>query len=319
MYSQADNHCTEIGADQAGRQLLERTKTLLRDCRFTLARDRIVVFVCGGRAKRQAGEPLTWRAAFLEWFSTLGDATRIEVFLAEKAYDTAINAQHGFLNVGDFEEVLADLSDCVLLFPESAGAHAEAGVFANSRRKLFEKILVANERGHHNSSSFLSRGPLHRFGARSRFSSAIILDPEKVDNPSFETIRRRIEENALKNSTAIDWTSASDLDLRGKLAVTLSLIRTAGVLCQGDISELLQARGLPIPAVELSRVLRILRMFRQVESTVRHVYRYADDSHFRATIVGTKGNLTSLTASYRSYYLRTFPNLLTSVPGGHTG
>lgn len=295
--------------NQAGQKLLERTVSLLQECSFKLVRDRIVVFVCGGPSKPKDSQNPSWRAAFLEWFSRTGGASRLEMFLAEKAYDVAIHSQHGFLNLGDFEKVLADLSDCVLLFPESAGSHAEAGVFANSTPKLYEKILVANERVPHNSTSFLSRGPLHRFGAKSRFAQAIVLDQERSNNPSFQVIIQRIEENALRNRTAITWTNAREVDLRERLAIALALTRTAGILCQGDLSYLLSALRLPISSPELKQILRILRMFKQVESPIGNVYRYLDDAQFRADIAGTKGSLTALTASYRSYYLEAFPNL----------
>ena len=76
-------------------------------------------------------------------------------------------------------------------------------------------------------------GKRRRFWAR--FFQAVVLFEEKINNPAFETIRKRIEENALKNRTTISWTSATDVDLREKLAVALALIRTAVILSEADL------------------------------------------------------------------------------------
>ena len=240
--------------DVVGDDLLKKTASLLQECSFKLDRSRISVFVCGGRARSKPGQPLSWRAAFLQWIKDQGNSTRLEVLLAEKAYDVAIQSDRSFLNISEFEEILADLSDCILLFPESAGSYAEAGVFA-SNQKIRDKVLVANDLGHHNASSFLSRGPLHTFGSNSRFAQPVVLSDEKLNNPAFDTIRLRIEENALRNRTNISWTSAADVDLREKLAVVMALIKMAAILAEADLLYLLAKLDLVIGSHEFRQML----------------------------------------------------------------
>jgi len=302
-------HESLLQKDAVGKDLLEKTLGVLKDCAFKLDRTRISVFVCGGRPKTKAGQSPSWRAAFLEWIRNQGDASRLEVLLAEKAYDAAIQSDRGFLNISEFEETLADLSDCVLLFPESAGSYAEAGVFA-SNVKISYKVLVANDASHHNASSFLSRGPLHAFGSKSRFCQPIVLLEEKINNPAFETIRQRIEENALRNRKTISWTSAVDVDLREKLAIVVALIRTAVVLSEVDLLYLLEELDLSITHQECQQMLRILLMFKQVERRANGIFRYLTGNPFQAIIEGAGGKLTGLSASYREYYMERFPKLL---------
>jgi hypothetical protein len=305
-----------LADNQAGQQLLRRAAVLLENCTFRLERDRIVVFVCGGPMRARDGQPLSWRALFLRWFKDLGEDTRLEMFLAERAYEIALHTQPGFLNIGEFEKILGDLSDCILLFPESAGSHAEAGAFATSSRSLHQKVLVANEISYHNSSSFLTRGPLHKFGARSRFSQAIVLVRGQDNQADFEVIRERIESNALKNSSPITWVPEAGLGLRERLAVTLALVRTAGLLSHADLEALLKSLKLAISSPELHHTMRILKLFQQVDTVDRHVYRFIDDAHFRALIEGTRGTLSALSASFRSYYLDKFPRLLAGQQDG---
>ena len=306
-----------LADDQAGQQLLRRATGLLENCTFRLIRDRIVVFVCGGPMRPANGQPQSWRARFLDWFANRDRDTRLEMFLAERAYDIAIHTQTGFLSVSEFEKILADLSDCILLFPESAGSHAEAGVFATSSRALCQKVLVANDLAYHNSTSFLTRGPLHKFTARSRFLQAIVLVRGDDNQAIFEKIAERIESNALRNSSTIRWAPATTtLELRKKLAVTLALIRTAGLLSHADLVSLLASIRIPISSPDLRHTLRVLKMFGQIDSADLNIYRFLDDSHFRASIDGTRGNLTALSASFRSYYMDRVPRLLAGEQSG---
>jgi hypothetical protein len=296
----------------AGRNLLNSTASLLERCSFKLVRTRIVVFVCGGTPKIKDGEPPSWRAAFLEWMKIHDDSSRLEVFLAEKAYDAAVKQDSKFLNISEFEQMLAALSDCILLFPESAGSYAEAGVFSSSH-DILSKVLVANEIDYHNASSFLNLGPLHTFTSLSRFSQAVILaGAEKINNAAFPIIRQRIENNALKNRTTINWASAKDVDIREKLAVVLALIRTAGLLSAEDLLDLLAKISLEISMLELNQLLRILRTFKQIECQSSGVFRFIEATAFEATIAGAERKLTGLSASYRNYYLQNFPRLLDS-------
>jgi hypothetical protein len=294
----------------AGKSILDETAGLLGNCEFKLVRRRIAVFVCGGTVRIKEGENPSWRGAFLHWISSQIHASRLEIFLAEKAYDAAVKVESKFLNITDFETVLADLSDCILLFPESAGSYAEAGVFAANPR-ILNKVLVANEVDYHNSPSFLNLGPIHTFASTSRFSQVVVLSGHaKLDNAAFPIIKDRIEGNARKNRTTIKWTSSGDVNLREKAGLILAIIRIAGLLSIHDLNCLLTKIGLDIPVAELNQVFRILLMFKQVEPQTDEVFKFVESSRFEVAIEGTRGKLTGLSASYRDYYVRNFPRLL---------
>ena len=85
-----------------------------------------LVFVCGGPAANGANSV---RRRFLDWAQNHIEGFRF--FLAEAAAkDIMANAEPKFLNLSQFEYVLAAVADCVVIIPESVGSWAETGYFS---------------------------------------------------------------------------------------------------------------------------------------------------------------------------------------------
>ena len=85
---------------------------------FFIKRSRRIVFVCGGSTDPSS---LSRRAGFLSWAQT-NIQDKALLLRAEIAYAAATERGKKFINLSEFEGVLADISDCILIFPESAGA-----------------------------------------------------------------------------------------------------------------------------------------------------------------------------------------------------
>ena len=111
--------------------------------------------------------------------------------LAEDALkDNFVGEGRSFVNLAKFETVVADVADCVLIFPESAGSFAETGFFANS--KISEKTLVANPFELQVEDSFLNLGPIDSISTVSVLKPTVLINVNQT--PDFSPIGQRLSE-----------------------------------------------------------------------------------------------------------------------------
>jgi hypothetical protein len=197
--------------------LLGRVTSIFRDKIIFQRPDRHVVFVCGGSAAPSAR---TLRARFLRYSKR--NLTSHRVFLAERIiHDLWKATPPTFDNLASFEEIIADISDCIVLFPESPGSCAELGFFCKSD-KIRTKVLVVNDEGHENADSFLNLGPIHLVNIDSRFRSAIWINKK---NPDFRDIRKRLSNRmATKNRKRFQFAPYSQLQLPQRFFLLHELI-----------------------------------------------------------------------------------------------
>ena len=82
----------------------------------------------------------------------------ITFLLAEDASkDLLQHANPGFINLSEFENLVADIADCIILFPETKGAIAELGLFSGSK-KASRKLLIVTDKKHQSKDSFINLG-----------------------------------------------------------------------------------------------------------------------------------------------------------------
>jgi hypothetical protein len=125
---------------------------------------------------------LTYAAAALPSF---------RVFLAESAAkDITDFGPPTFLNLSQFEQFIADFSDCIVIFLESAGAFAEIGLFSHVP-SIRDKLLVINNIAYQTTNSFLNYGPLAEVNATSILRPVIYLDPS-ITPVNFTPIQERL-------------------------------------------------------------------------------------------------------------------------------
>ena len=90
-------------------------------------------------------------------------------------------------NLAKFEEILANISDCIIIFPESAGSFAETGYFSKTNIKNRTLIVnCSNEQG----ESFLNLGPIDLVSKASIFGQTVLLNSK---NPDFSIIKERLK------------------------------------------------------------------------------------------------------------------------------
>src|SRR5438067_2473320 len=138
-------------SNPAGQRLLEYLRQIFEEKPVYLRKHPLIMFVCGGRLGHSE---TSLRKQFLQWAGN--NLPAFNCVVAEEAikYDLSSGARY-FRNLAEFESVVAQVADCVLIFPESAGSFAETGFFANSD-KIKRKTLVVNPLTLQSEDSFLN-------------------------------------------------------------------------------------------------------------------------------------------------------------------
>ncbi|WP_419816534.1 retron St85 family effector protein [Glacieibacterium sp.] len=209
-----------------------------------------IIFLCGG-PYTDVSTPGTasMRDAFLKINShpALG---RREIVLAEDFTTlTTFSAHYG--DILEFETDLAQITELILLFCESAGSFAELGSFA-STLEIASKLLVIVRDHYWKDNSFIKLGPL-MFLLRKHDSSVFVIDDAEVsiipgigitvDLDKFKTI---IDEPLRKRLTVAREPSTFDNTRAGHvIKLIVGLVQEYGALERSEITEVLSVFGVP--------------------------------------------------------------------------
>jgi hypothetical protein len=135
-----------------------------------------LVTVFGGpvsspQSHRAGIPPVSQRDAFVAWTDSNDAGLRSQLLIPEsyadwKHFDT-------YPDLIRFEEDLAYLTSAVVIFLEAPGAIAELGAFSQIE-PLKRRLVVVVEEKYHETSSFISLGPLRQLDARKKDQVCII-------------------------------------------------------------------------------------------------------------------------------------------------
>lgn len=244
-----------------GRQLLSRLNGLFNSGGAFQIRDLHFVFVCGGDLEPSSG---TMRSAFLSWVGA--QFPSLVPIRAEAAFQkTQLLEPSEFPNLGRFEKLIADVADCVVIFPESEGSYAELGLFSNVR-EIRKKILVVNKIKYQASNSFLQLGPIDEINAGSRFRPALHLDPNTrpVDfTPVKTTLVERLKYRERRKKLA-PW-KYGELDMQQKLIVSHELIRLFGRISMEALLECFRSVFGNVRPYEVRKLVSLLLGMETIE------------------------------------------------------
>ena len=236
----------------ASKSLIERVVQSFRSEAVYLVTDRKFLFVCGGPVDPGSG---SIRAKFLDYASAHLDGFR--VFLAEAAARDVV--EHGrprFLNIAEFEDFLASIADCILIFPESPGSFSELGYFA-ANSEIRSKCIVANDLVYQAEESFINNGPIRLFDLDSVFQPTILISYR--GDPDFKPIRQRLEKRAARRRERLRFSSFDDLDVKSKMAIVAELVHDFRIINIDGLMHILERGFNSITPPELiRRVLSIL-------------------------------------------------------------
>jgi hypothetical protein len=250
-------------SNPAGQRLLEYLREIFEEKPVYFRKHPLIIFVCGGRLE---DDHASLRKQFINWAES--NLTDFNCVLAETAlkYDLS-NGEPYFRNLAKFETVVAQVADCVLIFPESAGSFAETGFFANSE-KISRKTLVVNPLTLQSEDSFLNLGPLATFNHVSFLQPTILLDGQETID--FTQLAQRLG-RVTRQRERLRHQRFGKFKVKQKLLVVFALLR---FLRLADIENLRHAiitcfGGNP-PYRELEFLLRILLAAKFVQQNERY-------------------------------------------------
>jgi len=178
---------SELFANSAGEKLIGSLREVFKEKRVYYRQGRFIMFVCGGEL-REGGTSL--RKQFVDWAEQ--NLPEFVCLLAEDALkDSFAGEGRSFVNLATFESILADVADCVLIFPESPGSFADTGFFANSKI-LRQKSLVINKLSHQTAESFLNLGPIDTISSFSFLKPTVLINAQEVID--FTQVGERLKE-----------------------------------------------------------------------------------------------------------------------------
>ncbi|MCF3478262.1 retron St85 family effector protein [Stenotrophomonas geniculata] len=225
------------------------------------------IFLCGGALSSSSISSA--RQYALSRTDSNGCIAGHKVMLAENL--TSVLQGDDFLDLLEFEEHIAALSACVLIFVESPGSIAELGSFAVMPH-LADKLLVVCEQRLDSAlqPSFIFLGPVaslrrRRSGAVQIFpifnNNDLGADVEKlnecwqfIEESVIESIKRPIPESALNGE-----------ELGHRMVVVAALVDIFIALKFGELQSLVSGLGIDLSAKQLKKITRMLEQFSLVK------------------------------------------------------
>ena len=207
--------------DAEGEQVLRLSRDLFLAKGIFASSNRHLIFVCGGDRTQH-----NLRSQFLTYAQA--SLPHLRLILAEDAYtDLLASSRTAFVNLALFEQLVADLSDCVIMFPESTGSFAEFGYFVGNST-LTKKLLAVNPLKYQAHDSFLNLGPIALVNERSDFRPTLhINDSPPID---FSDIKKRLARYSAPRRrmafTHKSFNSYSSLERLFAIFEALKLLRT---------------------------------------------------------------------------------------------
>jgi len=95
------------------------------------------------------------------------------------------------LDLSKFEKAVAELSCCVVLFPEAPGSLVELGFFSSNESIVERLLVVVDNQYDDGKDSFISLGPVNTINNGSDFRPVFV---DAYNNFNFEKIKNRINE-----------------------------------------------------------------------------------------------------------------------------
>jgi hypothetical protein len=206
-----------FSGDSKGNEIIHQLKDVFQSNSCFISIERHVLFVCGGTAGVD-----NQRTRFLAFAQSA--FPKLRILLAEDAYgDFLADSSNRVLNLALFEKVLAQLADCILIFPESPGSFAELGFFS-AYKPLIEKTLAVSPLALQSHDSFIALGPLARVNRASEYSPVLLStnDFAATHSDISQRLARLAPPKRRKHLTFAPW---NEYSLKHKFFLTFEIAR----------------------------------------------------------------------------------------------
>lgn len=146
------------------------------------------IFLCG---KAYSDDYNSTNRGIIEKFMKAKDNNLFFV-LSEHLWDNTFNSDIDLLT---FEEFLAEVSDAIILFVESAGSFSELGAFSYADRLFNDKLIIVIDNQYRESKSFIMTGPV----AKAKNNGAKIIYAPLYDTGLLSSFELRTMVDSLLN------------------------------------------------------------------------------------------------------------------------
>ena len=272
-----------------------------------ILRDSNIVFVCGGPMDRP-----NMRPRFCNYATT--DLPHLRIFLAEVAQkDYVRHIEPEFHNVAEFEDIIAEVSTCIILFPESSGSFAELGYFAKSD-KLRKKLLVVNNAGLQGQDSFIALGPIKLVDTHSRFQPTIQL--VYSNRPNFSLVKERLDRRIPShNRKRFKAQKYSELSTQQKFYSVFEIIRLFQALSDEGVEYAFRSIWGNAKRTELHRLLSILVASDYVKRGGEEQNYFCVNRAARSFLEFESPDVKTITMEVIDLYEKDFPEIAEIVRG----
>ncbi|MEW9939204.1 retron St85 family effector protein [Clostridium butyricum] len=151
--------------------------------------------------------------------------------ISEKLY------QNEEIDILTFEELLAEISDDIIIIVESMGTACELGAFTIKNRYI-DKVTVINQKKHAQDKSFLNDGPIKKIKSIDDGQRVIIVKNSYYMNKGSKDFRDFVERTIGKEVDIIPNKDENNILLKSMIYELLNLIELFGPLYQNDLFEL---------------------------------------------------------------------------------
>lgn len=266
---------------------LEKRKRLteLLKSKYDLIRQDSIVFVCGGNRPRDA------RNRFLKIAPTI--LKEYDFFTPESALKNNWQVGDGPFELTRFEELIAEISLAVVVFPEGPGSFCETGYFA-AKQNINKKTLLALNSKFQSEDSFISTGPVHLVNEFSDFRPTQYINYKGNFSEVIDRIKKRKPE---KHRKAINALKYKDLTFLEKLGLVQKVVDLLAFATADDIYFVFRsAFNSHISEHEISALIAILRgsNYFLVAQPYGHLFINRTKPSFLEIRSGAKGSETEI-------------------------
>jgi hypothetical protein len=238
-----------------------------------------IIFLCGGPFSALSDpKPLSMRDAFLKVSNhpSLGgrDIVRAEDFTQLSVFSAHYN------DILEFESDLAQITELIILFCESAGSFAELGSFAIVD-EIAARLLVVIRDHYSNANSFITLGPILNLKNNHDYSVFVIEDEvigivdgdhaliglDHFKSAMDQPLRARLQRT--KEPSTFDATRTGHL-----IKLVVGLIQEYGALTLTEIEETLSYLGVPIATPRIRAFILCAKTVGWIESKEKGFFEY---------------------------------------------
>lgn len=215
-----------IFSHPSGASLLSRIKNAFETKNIYRNRDFSIIFLCGGSVERRRR---TMRKRFLKCIKS--NHPNFLIILAESVIeDIKEHCEPEFINLVKFESLIGEISDCIMVFPESEGSIAEFGFFSGTGAR--KKVLVANDINQQHDS-FINLGLVETNNNKSLFRPVMSMNYQGSD---FTEITRRLSDRLpQKTRKKYTYKKFNEYDAQEKMFLIFQIIHIFKLLRTDDV------------------------------------------------------------------------------------